>query len=111
MLFIDINDSLEKENIFFSEANMDNLNENNIVEIIINIAVNPNKYNPLSGSLAKEWTLSIIPERTINAPKRLNENTIIDKRMVQILSNDDFVDTHATYLNEKHITITRTNNR
>tara|TARA_E500000075_G_C6848813_1_gene248907 strand:+ start:575 stop:739 length:165 start_codon:yes stop_codon:yes gene_type:complete len=54
MLFIDINDSLEKENIFFSEANMDNLNENNIVEIIINIAVNPNKYNPLSGSLAKE---------------------------------------------------------
>ena len=54
MLFIDINDSLEKEAIFLFEANMDNLNENNIVEITINIAINPNRYNPLSGSLAKE---------------------------------------------------------
>ena len=49
------------------------------------IPINVNKYSPLSGSFAKEWTLSIIPDLTMNAPKRLNEKTEIASRIVQTL--------------------------
>jgi len=93
MLFIEINDSLEKVLITEPELSIENLDENKVIDPIINIPINVNKYNPLSGSFAKEWTLSIIPDLTIKAPNKLKEKTIIESKMVQILSDDDLEDT------------------
>ena len=36
----------------------------------------PKRYKPLSGSFANECTLSIMPDLTIKAPKRLNAKII-----------------------------------
>ena len=63
----------------------DNLKINNDTEMKIISPIKAKRYKPLSGSFAKEWTLSIIPDLTMNAPKRLNEKTRIDNRIVQIL--------------------------
>jgi hypothetical protein len=54
MLFIEINDSLEKVLITEPELSIENLDENKVIDPIINIPINVNKYNPLSGSFAKE---------------------------------------------------------
>ena len=61
--------------------------------------VKANKYNPLSGSFANECTLSIIPDLTIKAPKRLKEKTIIDNKIVHILKRDDFDETFREWIN------------
>ena len=76
-MFIEIKDSFEKRFILPTVFIIENLKTNKDKEIIIIIPINANKYSPLSGSFAKEWTLSIIPDLTINAPKRLNEKTEI----------------------------------
>ena len=92
-MFIEIKDSFENEVISFFEANKGNLYENKIKDVKTNIPVKLNKYNPLSGSFAKEWTLSIIPDLTINAQNRLSEKTIMDRRIVQILKSCDLEET------------------
>ena len=57
---------------------IESLATNKDIELTIIIPIKASKYSPLSGSFANEWTLSIIPDLTINAPKRLKENTDID---------------------------------
>ena len=86
MLFIDMNDSFDKVFIFLGVLIRENLETNRLNDIKIMADINASKYKPLCGSLAKEWTLSIIPDLTIKAPKRLKENTVMDKSTVQVLS-------------------------
>ena len=93
ILLIDINDSFEKRFILPIGLIIENLNIKRDKEIIKIIPININKYRPLSGSFAKEWTLSIIPDLTINAPKRLKEKTEIDNKIVQTLRWEDFIGT------------------
>ena len=76
ILLIEINDSFENLLILVSDCIFENLITNNTNDVIMIIVINPSKYSPLSGSFANEWTLSIIPERTIKAPNKLNEKTI-----------------------------------
>ena len=92
ILLIDINDSFDKEIIFLFESKRLNLNEKSNKEIITRRPINAKRYNPLSGSFANEWTLSIIPDLTIKAPNKLKENTRIDSSNVHILKIDDFED-------------------
>ena len=72
---------------------LDNLKINKKTDMKTINPINPRRYRPLSGSFANAWTLSIIPDLTINAPNKLSENTKIDNKIVQILSCDDFIDT------------------
>ena len=53
----------------------------------------PSKYKPLVGSLANEWTLSIIPDLTIKAPNKLSVNARIDKNIVQAIRVFDLEET------------------
>ena len=92
MLFIDRNDSLEPVTTNFEEfkagsryAKIDRARS------VIN-PEKPKRYNPLSGSFANECTLSIIPDLTMNAPKRLRIKTESPKKRVQDLSTPDLVD-------------------
>ena len=99
ILFIEIKDSFENDVISFFEANNGNLYENRIRDEKTKIPVKLKRYNPLSGSFAKEWTLSMIPDLTINAPNRLSEKTMIDKRIVQILKSCDLEETLSEWIN------------
>ena len=72
--------------------------KSDIEEIIIN-PINPKRYNPLSGSFAKECTLSIIPDLTINAPNKLKEKTKIANRIVHILKWEDLIETFNEWIN------------
>ena len=47
-------------------------------------------YAPLAGSLANEWTDINIPDLTRKVPNKLNENAIIDSKIVQFLNIDFF---------------------
>ena len=93
ILFIDIKDCLENVFIFPEGFIKDNLETNKLNDVAIITAMKANKYNPRWGSLAKEWTLSIIPDLTINAPNRLKEKTVIERSIVQVLSWEDFIET------------------
>ena len=64
--------------------------------MIMITVINPSKYSPLSGSFANEWTLSIIPERTIKAPNKINEKTKIDNNSVHTLNLFDFIYSERT---------------
>jgi hypothetical protein len=54
ILFIEIKDSFENDVISFFEANNGNLYENRIRDEKTKIPVKLKRYNPLSGSFAKE---------------------------------------------------------
>ena len=79
--------------ILVSDCIFENLITNNTNDVIMITVINPSKYSPLSGSFANEWTLSIIPERTIKAPNKLNEKTKIDNNSVHTLNLYDFIET------------------
>ena len=108
MLFIDKNDSLEPVTTNFEEfkagsryAKIDRARS------VIN-PEKPKRYNPLSGSFANECTLSIIPDLTINAPKRLNAKIKMPKNMVQVLRTFDFEDANKINFyadNEKQLVL------
>ncbi len=90
MLFIERNDSFEPDTI-----NLDSFNEGSLYEKIPNAnnVIKPEKikrYKPLWGSFANEWTLSIIPDLTIKAPKRLKAKIKIPKNIVQVFKTLDF---------------------
>ena len=53
-------------------------------------ARNPKIYTPRAGSLANECTDTSTPERTKKVPNRLNEKTIIDSNIVQLLKVERF---------------------
>ena len=93
MLFMDIKDSLDNVFILLWFLVRENLEINRLNDIKIMADINASKYKPLCGSLAKEWTLSMIPDLTINAPNKLKENTLIDKSMVQVLKCEDLIET------------------
>ena len=78
---------------------LDNLKINKKTDMKTINPINPRRYRPLSGSFANAWTLSIIPDLTINAPNKLSEKTRIDNKIVQILSCDDFIDTPREWIN------------
>ena len=98
-MFIDKNDSLEPVTTSFEEfkagsryAKIDNA---------INV-IKPEKlkrYNPLSGSFANECTLSIMPDLTINAPKRLSAKIKIPRNIVQVLRIFDLEDANNECIN------------
>ena len=99
MLFIDRNDSLEPVTTNFEEfkagsryAKIDKARSEINPE-------KPKRYNPLSGSFANECTLSIIPDLTINAPKRLNAKIKMPKNIVQVLRTFDFEDANNECIN------------
>ena len=52
------------------------------------IAKNNNIKAPLAGSLAKECTDVKIPDLTKKVPSKLNENAMIDSKIVQFLNMD-----------------------
>jgi hypothetical protein len=54
ILFIDINDSFDKETIFLLEISRLNLYEKSNKEVITSIPINERRYSPLSGSFANE---------------------------------------------------------
>ena len=54
ILFIDINDSFDKETIFLLEISRLNLYEKSNKEVITRIPINERRYSPLSGSFANE---------------------------------------------------------
>ena len=90
MLFIERNDSFEPDTI-----NLDTFKEGSLYEKIPNAnnVIKPEKirrYKPLWGSFANECTLSIIPDLTINAPKRLKAKIKIPKNIVQVFKTLDF---------------------
>ena len=71
-------DSFEKAFILPADLIIGNLITNKIMEVKIIVPINASKQRPLCGSFANECTLSIIPDLTMKAPKRLNEKTDID---------------------------------
>ena len=93
MLFIDMNDSFESVFILLGAPIRESLEINKLNEVKIITDIKANKYKPRWGSLAKEWTLSIIPDLTINAPNRLKEKTVMDKSIVHVLRCEDFIET------------------
>ena len=86
-------DSFENILILLKFLIMENLEIKRHNELNTITEINANKYSPLCGSLANEWTLSIIPDLTINAPKRLKEKTVIDSNIVHVLRWEDFIET------------------
>ena len=96
---MDINDSFDKETIFLLEIRRLNLKEKSNKEVITRIPINDNRYSPLSGSLANEWTLSIIPDLTIKAPNKLREKTRIESNNVHILKIDDLEEALKEWIN------------
>ena len=99
ILFIDINDSFDKDAIFLLEISRLNLYEKSNKEVITSIPINERRYSPLSGSFANEWTLSIIPDLTMKAPNKLKEKTIIESNNVHILKIADFEDALKEWIN------------
>ena len=61
-------------------------------EPIINVK-NNRIYKPLSGSFAKAWTETKIPDLTRNVPSKLNENVNIDRRILQLMKIPLFSET------------------
>ena len=90
ILFIDKNDSLEPVTINFDDCISGSLYANIPREIRVINPEKPNRYKPRCGSFANEWTLSIIPERTINAPNKLKANIKIPKNKVHVFKILDF---------------------
>ena len=99
ILFIERKDSFEPETTNF-DAFKDGIlyaktpNANNVIR--------PEKikrYNPLCGSFANEWTLSMIPDLTIKAPKRLRAKIKIPKNIVQVFRTLDFEEAYNECIN------------
>jgi hypothetical protein len=90
ILFIERNDSFEPVTTNFEEFNAGSryakiVNASNVMS--------PEKlkrYRPLFGSFANEWTLSMIPDLTINAPNKLKVKIKIPKNIVQVFNTSDF---------------------
>ena len=99
MLFIDKNDSLEPVTINFDDCIFGSLYANIPSEIRVIKPEKPNRYMPRCGSFANEWTLSIIPERTINAPNKLKANIKIPKNKVHVFKILDFEDAKSECIN------------
>ena len=99
MLFIDKNDSLEPVTINFDDCISGSLYANIPREIRVINPEKPNRYKPRCGSFANEWTLSIIPERTINAPNRLKANIKIPKNNVHVFRMLDFEEAKSECIN------------
>ena len=99
ILFIDKNDSLEPVTINFDDCISGSLYANIPREIRVINPEKPNRYKPRCGSFANEWTLSIIPERTINAPNRLKANIKIPKNNVHVFRMLDFEEAKSECIN------------
>ena len=99
MLFIDKNDSLEPETTSFEEFKTGSRYAKIDSESSVIKPEKPKRYNPLSGSFANECTLSIIPDLTINAPKRLNAKIKIPRNIVQVLRIFDLEDAYNECIN------------
>ena len=96
---MDRNDSLEPVTTNFEEFKTGSryakiVNANNVIN-----PEKPSRYSPLSGSFANECTLSMMPDLTINAPKRLKAKIKIPKNMVQVFRTFDFEDANIECIN------------
>ena len=90
---------MEKVNINFDDCIFGSLYANIPREIRVIKPEKPNRYKPRCGSFANEWTLSIIPERTINAPNKLKANIKIPKNKVHVFKILDFEEAKSECIN------------